>query len=42
MNKLKIIGIFKSIISIIKINIKIAYSKIINKKIIFFYHPKNY
>ena len=40
MNKLKIIGIFKSIISIIKINIKIAYSKIINKKIIFFYHPK--
>ena len=40
MNKSKIIGIFKSVISIIKINIIITYSKIINKKIIFFYHPK--
>ena len=36
MNKSKIIGIFKSVISIIKINIIITYSKIINKKIIFF------
>ena len=40
MNKSKIIGIFKSIISIVKINIIIIYSKTINKKIIFFYHPK--
>ena len=40
MNKIKIVNVIKSILSIIKINIIIIYYKIINKKIIFFYHPK--
>ena len=40
MNIPKIIFIFKSLLSTIKINILIIYSKIKNKKIIFYYHPK--
>ena len=40
MNKKRILGVFKTLLSITKINIIIIYSKIINKKIIFFYHPK--
>ena len=40
MKKTKILSLFKTLLSIVKINIIIIYSKIINKKIIFFYHPK--
>ena len=36
----KINNIFKTLLSIVKINILITYFKIINKKIIFFYHPR--
>jgi hypothetical protein len=40
MRSSKIVNIFKTFLSIIKINIIIIYSKITHKKIIFFYHPK--
>ena len=40
MRKSKIVNIFKTLLSIVRINVIIVYSKIIGKKIIFFYHPK--
>ena len=40
MKKSKIIVILKSLLSIVRINILIIYSKIKNKKVIFYYHPK--
>ncbi len=39
MKKSRIINIFKTLLSVIKINIVIICSKILKKKIIFFYHP---
>jgi len=40
MKKSRIINIFKTLLSVIKINIVIICSKILKKKIIFFYHPR--
>ena len=40
MNKLSFFNIFKSLISVILINIIIIYSRLNKKKIIFFYHPR--